>query len=299
MKYPTENSKKYPGLEQLSTPELEELLRQDLVTSEDDDASMALITEIMEVIDARETQIPSPIDADTAWQTFLARNVTHTTAFGSPDTSLQEVTEPPSSNVVSFPSTEPPKRRKKLRWFISFAAVLCLLTCFLTISATGKDVTKFLVEWSNHTFSFMPDELSVSRLDSADYDQMKSKVATLTDLPVLPTRYPAGADLMQIEDNPAFMSEGVTFVFSSPRGGFSISVNVFHSASENSSGQYEKNPGPLEEYYVGGIPHYIAKNIDTYTAVWRNENLECSIQGDLSIDQLKAMIDSIYNNYGE
>lgn len=70
MKYPTENSKKYPGLEQLSTPELEELLRQDLVTSEDDDASMALITEIMEVIDARETQIPSPIDADTAWRPF-------------------------------------------------------------------------------------------------------------------------------------------------------------------------------------------------------------------------------------
>ena len=56
MKYPTEKSKKYPGLEQLSTVELEDLLRRDFAASEDDDASMALITEIMEVIQAREAQ---------------------------------------------------------------------------------------------------------------------------------------------------------------------------------------------------------------------------------------------------
>ena len=56
MKYPTEKSKKYPGLEQLSTAELEALLRRDFAASGDDDASMALITEIMEVIQAREAQ---------------------------------------------------------------------------------------------------------------------------------------------------------------------------------------------------------------------------------------------------
>ena len=33
MKYPTEKSKKYPGLEQLSTAELEDLLRRDFATS--------------------------------------------------------------------------------------------------------------------------------------------------------------------------------------------------------------------------------------------------------------------------
>lgn len=75
MKYPTEKSKKYPGLEQLSTVELEDLLRRDFAASGDDDASMALITEIMEVIQAREAQQELPVDEDTAWEMFLERNI--------------------------------------------------------------------------------------------------------------------------------------------------------------------------------------------------------------------------------
>lgn len=75
MKYPTEKSKKYPGLEQLSTVELEDLLRRDFAASEDDNASMALITEIMEVIQAREAQQELPVDEDTAWEMFLERNI--------------------------------------------------------------------------------------------------------------------------------------------------------------------------------------------------------------------------------
>ena len=75
MKYPTEKSKKYPGLEQLSTAELEDLLSRDFAASGDDDASMALITEIMEVIQAREAQQELPVDEDTAWEMFLERNI--------------------------------------------------------------------------------------------------------------------------------------------------------------------------------------------------------------------------------
>lgn len=42
------------------------------------------------------------------------------------------------------------------------------------------------------------------------------------------------------------------------------------------------------------ICHYIAKNIDTYIAAWLNGNVECFIQGNLSEDDIKMMIDSIY-----
>ena len=71
----TEKSKNYPGLEQLSTAELEDLLRRDFAASGDDDASMALITEIMEVIQDREAQQELPVDEDTAWEMFLERNI--------------------------------------------------------------------------------------------------------------------------------------------------------------------------------------------------------------------------------
>lgn len=293
MKYPTENSKKYPGLEQLSTPELEELLRRDFATSEDDEASMVFLTEIMEVIRSREAQVPSPIDEDTAWETFLSRNVTPAANLDSPPAPEPEPATTPE--VIPFPQKRERKPRRKLRWYLSFAAVLCLVVCFFILPAAGTDPIGALIQWSTHTFSFSPGGAAAFRLDDATYDQLKNKVDELTDLPVLPTRYPEGSELVQAEDSSSFLGNGVDFVFSSSKGGFSISITAYHDASELPTGQYEKDPGPPEEYYANGIPHYIAKNIDTYIAVWRNENVECCIQGNLSVDELKAMIDSIYD----
>mgnify|MGYP000022534374 FL=1 len=74
MNDPMEHTKKYPVLAQLSTQALEDLLRQDVTPSADSNDSAERILAIMEVIHAREAQQPSPIDADTAWETFLARN---------------------------------------------------------------------------------------------------------------------------------------------------------------------------------------------------------------------------------
>lgn len=293
MKKSAENSKKYPGLEQLSTAELEELLRQDYFTSEDDDASILLISEIMEVIDSREPQETLPIDENTAWETFLARNVTHTFNEGSSSAS-EEKELPHISNTIPFSTKKKPAHRRRLRRVVSFVAVFCLLTCFFTVSATGKEAVKNLIEWSTHTFSFIPSGVWLSRLDSANYDQIKNKTAELTTLPVLPTQYPKGAELVQIEENSTFTSTNVDFVFSSVKGGFSIGITVYPSIYNMPAFQYEKDPEPPESYIAYGIPHYIVKNMDTYTAIWRNENVECFIQGHLSIDELKSMIDSIY-----
>ena len=293
MKYPTENSKKYPGLEQLSTPELEELLRQDFATSEDDEASMVFLTEIMEVIHSREAQIPSPVDENTAWETFLSRNVTPAvTPDSSPAPESERATTP---EVILFPQKENRSPAGNCGGIFPLPPSSVWWFAFFILPVAGTDPIGALIQWSTHTFSFSPGGAAAFRLDDATYDQLKNKVDELTDLPVLPTRYPEGAELAQVEDSSSFLGNGVNFVFSSSKGGFTIDVTVYHDASELPTGQYEKDPGPPEEYYASGIPHYIAKNIDAYIAVWRNENVECCIQGNLSVDELKAMIDSIYD----
>ncbi len=110
--------KKYPGLEQLSTPELEELLRQDFATSEDDEASMVFLTEIMEVIHSREAQIPSPVDENTAWETFLSRNVTPAV---TPDSSPpQSQSAQPRQKLSRFP-----KKRTEAPPEIAVVSFLC------------------------------------------------------------------------------------------------------------------------------------------------------------------------------
>ena len=208
MKYPTEKSKKYPGLEQLSTAELEDLLRRDFAASGDDDASMALITEIMEVIQDREAQQELPVDEDTAWEMFLERNIRNAV------TSNEEVPDMDKTQKTGN-KKENKFHRKKWRWAASVAAVICLATCLFAPSAMAKDAVRSFVQWSAHTFSISLGEVSPFYLDSATYDQMKRKTEELTELPVLPTAYPKGAELIQIDECSGFNDETRYFIFSS------------------------------------------------------------------------------------
>ena len=45
---------------------------------------------------------------------------------------------------------------------------------------------------------------------------------------------------------------------------------------------------------LNGVLHYLMKNNETYSVAWTNGNIEGHIQGDLSVDDLKKMVDSIY-----
>ena len=119
-------------------------------------------------------------------------------------------------------------------------------------------------------------------------------VADLTDRPVLPTWYPEGSLLTRVEENPMDDGYYLVLVFSLNGNEFSVAVTVYDSEKEMDIRNYEKNEGSPEEYSVHGIPHYIMGNMARNVAIWRNGNVECSIQGFLTVDQLKQMIDSIY-----
>ena len=55
----------------------------------------------------------------------------------------------------------------------------------------------------------------------------------------------------------------------------------------------EQSEGLVEEYEVSGIIYYIFTDIDLMKASWINGSYECSIFGNVTIEDLKMMIDSI------
>ena len=57
--------------------------------------------------------------------------------------------------------------------------------------------------------------------------------------------------------------------------------------------QIEESSNLLELYTVSGIDYYIFENHDQLQAVWIIDTFECYISGELSIDEIKLMIDSI------
>ena len=75
---------------------------------------------------------------------------------------------------------------------------------------------------------------------------------------------------------------------------FAIRIIVYENVLENDLNIYQKDTLLLEEYVVNGITHYITENNSNLSAMWANENVEGYIQGDLTLEEMRQMIDSIY-----
>ena len=75
-------------------------------------------------------------------------------------------------------------------------------------------------------------------------------------------------------------------------GGIVLRIQVItHLSSDVHNNEVESEP--IEIYSHKGIDYYIFKNADQLRAIWLVDSNECLISGDLSIDEIKKMIDSI------
>lgn len=303
MNKPKNTLGKYPWLEQLSTQALEDLLRQDFAAGEGH-SDPDFVAAILEVIAQRTPDEALPVDTDAAWASLRARTL------DKPHDPAPTEEEP---KVEPFPA--PKRRRPRRPWVV--AAVVCLLVCLLAVPVQGQSLLESLVSWTGSTFTFLPQEdtgeepanlpsladpsFSAREEFSDDeiyskvvYQQVEEAVADLTDRPVLPTWYPEGSLLTRVEENPMDDGYYLVLVFSLNGNEFSVAVTVYDSEKEMDIRNYEKNEGSPEEYPVHGITHYIMGNMARNVAIWRNGNVECSIQGFLTVNQLEQMIDSIY-----
>ena len=75
---------------------------------------------------------------------------------------------------------------------------------------------------------------------------------------------------------------------------FSIQIIIHDTLPETYTITYQKNAEIEEEYLAGGITHYIMGNTETISSMWINGCVEGHIQGELTLEELRKMIDSIY-----
>lgn len=281
-------------LDQLSTPELERLLRNDFLASRGQ-TDPEFVAAAMEVI-ARRKDKPAPTaDVDAAWEKVQARMKKELDQKASAPEAAPEL---PPSGVQESKRTG---GRRWLRRTVAAAAVVAVLVCLSLVPVQGTSLAKTLVNWTGDTFSFVPENNQLeeqSVFSDVMYQQVEETVSKLTDQPILPTWYPEGSSVIRAEENPMNNVNNFILVFSIDNEEFYISISIYKNVEQMENlllvGQYEKNEGLVEEYYSNGIPHYLMNNLERSTAVWRNGTVECSIHGALTIDNLKKMIDSIY-----
>lgn len=284
MKYPEKQQGKYAYLEQLTTEELDELLRLEF-NADEEDADPELVLAIMEVIAEREPEDIPPIDPEETWKTFQARNLTKPSEQTTEDTNTKQ-----EETIVEY---QPPHRRK--RWFASVVAAACAVFVFCAPVAHGSTILETMTNWKQSTFSLPNQQESgtVAVLTNPDYLKVVEVVKAYTDTPLLPNWYPDGTTVDYVEDNS--LNGIVDYCISFTKGEQTYSLFIFMcGGNDTMKSTYEKdtNSGSVR-YTSNGMPYYTVKNLERNVVIWQGKMSEYCISGYLSEEEIEQMMDSI------
>ena len=280
-----------------STEELEELLAASFPLGDNAETDEAYIMTIMEVIREREEKEADKekrqAEVDAAWRDFqeyrAERDREKAEAEGVVDASGEIPGEPfrPQEKVHTAK-----KPVRVLRSCAAAAAVIVLLCG--TAYAFGWNIFQALADWTAETFQFLTGA-ETEEFDYGVFDRLYKSVSEETDIPAVPRWAPEGTEEAG-QPRTSVRNDRTRIVGKYLVDGkeFTIRIIVYNSTPEEYSGTYQKNAGNVEKYESGGIVHYITENVDNVSVMWTNGSIEGYIQGNLSIEELKFMIDSIY-----
>ncbi|HIS51145.1 MAG TPA: DUF4367 domain-containing protein [Candidatus Onthomonas avicola] len=279
-----EHKKNGLPLEQLSTEELERLLR----TPEGQEPDETLILQILEVIASRETDQPQP-DIDAAWQSFQEDYQGQADAYAPPQTGAI-----PSDAPAPLP--KPKTRRRVLRWTVAVLAAAVLLAG--TASAMGFRWLDAIAAWGSETFRFVAaqsGEVTQNVPEDDPYAELRAAVAEYTDTPLIPTWAPEGTEQVGEVDLVSY-TDGVRMqaVFQFEEKEFTIRVQYYFAIPSFDISAYQKDDTMISQYDLSGITHYLLSNNDVCGAVWVNGNNIVFVQGNMSLSELQEILKSVY-----
>lgn len=262
--------------EAMSTEELEEILRLDTEAPEGAQSDTELVLYILEVLASRKN----------------TKNITGNTA--------QEAWESFQQNYMPEEPQKSVETKKPVLWMrkLAAAAAVVALLIFIPISAralTLEEMWDIFARWAKETFSFVSGESTeVSepvQEDPRDFTSLQEMLQKENCDPwIVPTWIPEGFALDKIEKDSSPMREIYTVRYMN--GNQKIRIQVTTYLSEDIRNHEVENDS-LEIYIHNGIDYYIFKNVDQFRVFWMVDSYECYIAGEVSLDEIKMMIDSI------
>lgn len=285
--------RKYSYLEALSIEELEELLCASENIQRDDEYFDAVIT----AISKKESQMPSGRlpDVDEAWREFQEQ---FNTAEGKGMALYSESS--PESGSASTLQMKQGKKSKRYAWKGMVAAAILVL-CVMTILPPALGYESFLAmvgQWNDSIFHFAPpgQEVEYPTIpDKTDYESLQAALnAHEVTSPLVPSSFIQEYELsdLVVTENTDFQRVDYNAIYKDEDNWFSI--YIIQRNGEGKARFYEKDKSQVKTFSVNGIDHYIFENNGRTTIAWCNENFECSVQGDISLEDAERLIESIY-----
>lgn len=262
--------------EAMETEELEEILRLDAEAPEGTQTDTALLLYILEVLASRNnTENITENKAQKAWESF-------------------------ERNYMPEECQNPVARKKRVPWLRRLAATaaavaLLIVIPFSTKALTLEEIMEIFGRWAKETFSFVSSEnTEVSEPSPEDQDDYLFLQELLEennrDSSMVPTWIPSGFSLEKIEKDVTPIQE--TYSARYVKGDLFFRIRVQNYLDDDFQ-KIETSQEYSEIYSVGNQDYYIFHNNKQNQAVWVRGTYECIISGNLSIDEMKLMIDSI------
>ena len=300
MASPSKNQN-YAYLSRLSTQKLLELLAAAPAPAETPE-DKAYIDAIVEVVLEREERHPTGLlpDPEQAWEEFQQY---YNTPEGE-DLSLYPAENPGTAPSEPAPSQTEyrPQRRPKRHFFRRVVIVAAVVVCIALPPALGfENVFQLIGAWTDDIFllnnvsSLEGNEIEADK-KSVDIEEILGELNYSEN--IFPTWIPEGFELEKVITN-EFVLSGKTELRIHYKNGqtrelITFTYNVYNSIASGTMTAFEKDANALEEHFVGDVTHYIFENLGKYIAVWNQNNIECAISGDVSLTELKEMLNSIY-----
>lgn len=268
----------------MSTEELQQILREDASKPEgQEETSTEALFYIMEVLAQRRR----------------ARNEGKT-----PEEALEAFHKYYEEDEVSSITEREPVVRKKnstasnwVKRLVAAAAIIILIfSGSITAKAFGFDLWEIIVKWTQETFHFGyvsdPSRPSEPMKDnSLVFTGLREALETYEiDATIIPSWIPKGYEEVSVKtyDTPKQRQ----FFGHYQHGENVVKVWVCDYLDSDPT-QIEQSGNVLEVYESGGVKYYFIENEEQLRVAWVIDSYECYISGNLSIDELKQMVESI------
>ena len=204
------------------------------------------------------------------------------------------------------------KKRLFMKNFRKIAAsfVILLLITGVVASANGYNILKTIGKWGNEIFYFNvkgdvrgrengKDNNSANLnglVDSKIYYNIDDAIKDIAPKPILPSYIPVGYTLEYIERTDLDKKVLLSVVYLNQNKELLINLSINKGDENiNYNSLIEKDSSEVEIYKKNNIEHYIMKNYDNIQGTWVYNNTVYLIIGEISMEETKTLIDSVYN----
>lgn len=287
-------------LERLSMEELEALLK---LSGDPDDVELLFDTVVEEVV-AREKENPTGRlpDVDAAWDELqmMYHNMPDEGAL------LPSALEGPASvpsvgdgpALLAEPTVDKPRRfsfqRVGRTIAVMAAAVVLCMALMVGAQAAGADVFGALARWTDDTFHFETRSVQLDN-NSKLYGSIQESL-DMQDIfgRYSPKWFPEGSIISDVQ---TFRDDfGCSVQISLLGGGgekFFIGIDRYNQSDYIDPLTFEIEAGSVEEYLSHGRTYFIFTNSEMITAVYNNGIIVHRIWGELTVQEMKYMLNSI------